>query len=486
MSSISVNNKSIDGKCWIPEPGKKLYTMILSILFCLLCFVTFYKIGCVPIQNYDESRHGVSAYEMLQTGDPIVTTYNYETDYINLKPPLSEYIIALGYRIFGYNTLGFHFFSGVSWIVIAIGYTIYAHRRMGKKSAIWVLFTFSAMRKLYEHHGPRTGDADAIFLLFFAYGLLFLICYNEGNVKYLYGSCLCFSLCFLSKSLHAGVLAVPIVAYVFLYDRKIFKNWKRILICLTCALGPIAVWAVFRYQRDGTRFFELMYLEDFLDRSTNTFELADGGPLYYVIKLLRDFSADGMILLISLDMIRKRKSWWQDRRRVICFLSAVIEVFLFSIVKSKFEWYIWSVYPALILLSGFAIRDILINKEWLKIKVPVFILSLCLVLSNHYRIIKTEIDTVPDVLENEMLNNVKIQEDIKGREIYQVQQGGWEPRRLMLLEWAGDFKCKTEGKEGWESKSGSLMIVKNDDVGTIASGRLVWQGENHSLLERIE
>ena len=107
-------------KAWIPEPGRRLFAAGTAMLLIFLCFVTFFNLGEEPIHLFDEARHGISAYEMLQTGEYVVTTYRYEPDYWNLKPPLSEYFIALGYRIFGYNTFGFRFFSGAFWIATAI------------------------------------------------------------------------------------------------------------------------------------------------------------------------------------------------------------------------------------------------------------------------------------------------------------------------------------------------------------------------------
>ena len=64
--------------------------LVLGIL--LLGLLCFYKLGVGELCDWDEARHAVSAYEMIQTGEPIVTTYEYSNDYWNLKPPLSEWL----------------------------------------------------------------------------------------------------------------------------------------------------------------------------------------------------------------------------------------------------------------------------------------------------------------------------------------------------------------------------------------------------------
>lgn len=44
---------------------------------------------------------------MIQNDDYLVHTYEGELDYWNLKPPFSYWVVALGYRLFGYNRLDF-------------------------------------------------------------------------------------------------------------------------------------------------------------------------------------------------------------------------------------------------------------------------------------------------------------------------------------------------------------------------------------------
>ena len=71
------------------------------------------------ILDYDESRHGINAYEMIRNQDYVVSTYQGEPDYWNLKPPLSFWLIAVGYRMFGYNALGLRFFSALASLLVS-------------------------------------------------------------------------------------------------------------------------------------------------------------------------------------------------------------------------------------------------------------------------------------------------------------------------------------------------------------------------------
>ena len=76
--------------------------VLLSLgLFILLSFALFFNLWLNPVHDFDEARHGVNAYEMIQERNWIANYYNGEVDYYNLKPPLSYWMISLCYLIFG-------------------------------------------------------------------------------------------------------------------------------------------------------------------------------------------------------------------------------------------------------------------------------------------------------------------------------------------------------------------------------------------------
>lgn len=68
-----------------------LYWVLLLALLTAGGFLLFTNLGETGISDCDEARHGINAYEMMQSGDYVVTTYRGEPDYWNLKPPLTDY-----------------------------------------------------------------------------------------------------------------------------------------------------------------------------------------------------------------------------------------------------------------------------------------------------------------------------------------------------------------------------------------------------------
>ena len=58
-----------------------LYWVLLLALLTAGGFLLFTNLGETGISDCDEARHGINAYEMMQSGDYVVTTYRGEPDY---------------------------------------------------------------------------------------------------------------------------------------------------------------------------------------------------------------------------------------------------------------------------------------------------------------------------------------------------------------------------------------------------------------------
>ena len=81
------------------EKSKIKYNYVVYGIYALLsfsiCFLLFYNLGNNSVENWDEARHGISAYEMLKNDNYMINTFNYTPDLWNLKPPLSFWTEAI-------------------------------------------------------------------------------------------------------------------------------------------------------------------------------------------------------------------------------------------------------------------------------------------------------------------------------------------------------------------------------------------------------
>jgi 4-amino-4-deoxy-L-arabinose transferase-like glycosyltransferase len=346
------------------------YYVFFGLILLLTLFNLFYKLGSQHIFNWDEARHGVSAYEMLKSGNYIVNTYNFSNDYWNLKPPLSFWTVALGYKLAGFNALGLRLFSAVFAALTVIIVGVYTKKEHGALSSLLAMMVLITSSQYILYHGARTGDPDSLYVFLFTAAILsgFLI---KKNVKFIYLACMCFSLAFLTKSWHAGNIPVILVLYLIFTGqiRKLsIKNW---MISFVCALVPITVWAVLRFSYDGWTFFSNMINYDLLERSSTTIEDHVGGPFYY-FKLLLNVHFYGLwlavfIIFLLATFIRIDKEFLSSNRRTFLGLIIwiLIPLLLFSLAKTKIKWYIFPVFPPLAILIGLLGERILQTKPFL-------------------------------------------------------------------------------------------------------------------------
>ena len=107
---------------------EKYYAVILMLSILLLAFFCFYKLDVRCVNSWDEARHGVNAYEMIQNHDYIMHTYNYQTDYWNLKPSMSFWEIVLGFKIFGYSVMGLRAMSALAYLLTGIACALFCKK----------------------------------------------------------------------------------------------------------------------------------------------------------------------------------------------------------------------------------------------------------------------------------------------------------------------------------------------------------------------
>lgn len=296
---------------------ERFYWLFFALAVLTLAFYCFRCLDVQYVDSWDEARHGVNAYEMIQNGNYIQHTYNYVTDDWNLKPSLSYWAIVLGYRIFGYNVLGLRFFSALAYLLTGVVTALFA-KRSSREASILVLGFFCANERPLSAHLARAGDADALFMLFFTLAMLVMLQIREKHSRL----ALCglfFSLAFLTKSWHAGMIAVVCGLYL-LGTRELFRiRLKEWLQFLAATLLPLILWFGWRAMADGGLWFLKQMIEvDLLARTgTANFEGHSYSFSFYYDTV---FGAEGFIyrwlLLITLVLAAAGLVWlWRRNSR---------------------------------------------------------------------------------------------------------------------------------------------------------------------------
>lgn len=367
--------------CIDRDKKERGYQIAFLLLTAWLAFLCFYKLDVKYVDPWDESRHGVNAYEMLREGNFIKSTYLYETDYYNLKPPLSMWAIMASMVVFGKTVFAMRFPSVLSYLVLAAASATFLRKRYGRMAALFCLAFLSANTTPFLAHMVRAGDADSLYVLLFTLAMLCMLKIGENQRK-LYACGFLFALAFLTKSFHAGVIAVIGGLYlIFTGEIKRMKPvvWGKFL---ASAAFPIGIWGILRYMTDGTAFFEKMWYIDVLGRSGEGFGSNEAGFSYYFSYYLGKMSGGLQIYLLAFSAVllcgmfavvywkkQEKTTWFAAlkktvfHRDVIGFgLWILVPALAFSAVSTKLLWYQYPAVTALLIGAAAVIGKIAENK----------------------------------------------------------------------------------------------------------------------------
>jgi 4-amino-4-deoxy-L-arabinose transferase-like glycosyltransferase len=162
--------------------------------------MSFYKLGQNDLSEWDESRNGVNAFEMLHNGDYINLYYGGQPDSWNNKPPLFIYAIVMCYKLFGYNEFALRFTSALAIIIFFV--FIYKLIALYESTAFAFICCLVMMtcKGIVGNHVGRSGDFDATLLCLLIISIYYLLCYIDFNKETsLNFSALFFGFAFLIK-----------------------------------------------------------------------------------------------------------------------------------------------------------------------------------------------------------------------------------------------------------------------------------------------
>ena len=194
-----------------------LYWLGFIALIGILCFVGFWNLGEADVRRFDEARHAVNGYEMHVSGNKLVTTYRWEADTWNAKPPMSAWLIDLFFDLFGVSAFSMRAYSAAAVVLCAAAAAVFVLRRYGRLESLFTLLAVACSEILIEDHFMRTADADALYVLFFTLAMLCML-NTDRNLKWYYGSAFFFGCAFLTKSFHAA--AIPVICFVHAYRER--------------------------------------------------------------------------------------------------------------------------------------------------------------------------------------------------------------------------------------------------------------------------
>ena len=323
--------------------------LLLALVYALVWFGTLNYRHLIPS---DEGRYAEIAREMLVTGDWVTPRYN-GYKYFE-KPPLQVWATAVAFKAFGIGNWQARLWTALTGFltIIAVGLTsakLYG-ARVGFLSA--VVLASSPMWVIGGHVNSLDMGLSAFLVAALCSLLLAQSPQSKSSTRNWMWLCWAFmALATLSKGLiGAAIPAMVFIAYSLTnWDWKI---WKRLHLLSGTIIFLIisAPWFVLVSKRNP-EFLEFFFIHEHLQRFTQDAH-SRTGPLYYFAPLL----AIGLLPWV-LQLPGAIAKGWGERWRgfssswlLVCW-SVVIFAF-FSVSHSKLPGYIIPIFPALALLIG--------------------------------------------------------------------------------------------------------------------------------------
>jgi len=199
----------------------------LLALLPLLYFSFFARLTEIPVRIWDEARNANNALEMYLHGRWLIPYYEGAPDMWNTKPPLLIWLQAAGMHLFGTGELALRLPSALAAALTAILLWHWLTVRLNRPWAGFLAGAVLATTYAYvDNHAARTGDYDALLVLFTTFAAL--CCFNwleDGRRKWLWLFFTALALAVLTKSV-AGLTLLPGIC-LFALARRGFRILRQ-------------------------------------------------------------------------------------------------------------------------------------------------------------------------------------------------------------------------------------------------------------------
>ena len=344
---------------------------LLCLLFVAAVAPYFVGLGDSSIWDANEAFYVETPREMLESGDYVSPTFNYEPR-LN-KPVLSYWIVAAFYKVFGIS-VGVQRFSialGAMVIVAAVFFLTRAaypasdaaRSDIQTEAALWAAVGVAVTPRLLMF--SRRIFIDIYITMFMALTLLFFALaerYPARRQLFLVLMYVAVGLGVLTKGPVAVVLPALAFAVYFALRRELSRVWSFMLPAgVLIVLAIVVPWYAVLYARHGWTYITSFFLGENVARYTAGYGVDSvRGPFFYLPVLLSDsFPWSSFLFASAVADWRARRSTAEDDRvtrlRTLLWSWIGVIVLFFSLSAAKQDLYIFPVIPAVAALAGIAI-----------------------------------------------------------------------------------------------------------------------------------
>jgi 4-amino-4-deoxy-L-arabinose transferase-like glycosyltransferase len=310
-----------------------------------------FDIASRPIVLWDESRLAVNAMEMSQRGFSLVTTYGFQPDLYNTKPPLLIWLMAGSVRLFGPYAWAIRLPSLVAALA-TLGLVLRMTWRLSGSLLVMALAgaTLVFSQGFFGNHAASSGDYDSLLTLLVT-GYLFLLFRLLHQRRPSGAAVMACGLIVAAACLTKGVAGLApgagVAVYVLLRGR-----WRRLFQTpwyLLAGLACVAIVAAYYLAREAS---SSGYLTAVMNNElSGRYVRGMNGhirPFDYYLTMLCEQFAFGPAF--ALPILAAALPWRRTKSAAFVIYAdiAIVAVLLvLSFGRTKIFWYLMPVYPIL-------------------------------------------------------------------------------------------------------------------------------------------
>ncbi|MEQ1733606.1 MAG: glycosyltransferase family 39 protein [Bacteroidia bacterium] len=338
-----------------------LTTVLKFVLFATLAYFPFFlHLNTLPIRIWDESRLAVNASEMYKNGNFIVTYFENKPEMWNTKPPLLIWLQVGMFKLIGIGELALRLPSAIAGFLTTVVIMLFSVKYI--KSYWFGLITCLVLITSYGYvneHVTRTGDYDALLILFVtSYILLFFVYVETLQIKYLHWFFVGLTLAVLTKSVQ-GLLFLPALFVFVLTQKKLLQlNYKWIIINGAITVAVIAAYYLIREQHN-TGFITAVWQNELGGRYTVAQEGNSASFMYYYNQLI-DKNFTHWYWLVPCGIAIGTVSKDVKIKKITLYVTLLLVVYwlVISSSETKCNWYDAPMFPYLAILCAVAIYTV--------------------------------------------------------------------------------------------------------------------------------
>lgn len=356
------------------------------VLALLLIFSLFYRLGSWGVIDTSEARYAEIARQMFESGDYLHPRYLGIEHYH--KPPMTYWITASAYHIFGVSPFASRFFLQCAFLLqIILVYLIARSLDSRPATARNAALIYSSFMMVWISVRNLTTDAYLnTFLLLSTWSLLSYLL--RSKTKYLYFFAFFVALAFLTKITAVFVFMGSLVLFLFWeYWPKIKWSWHFLGAAVLTFVLSVS-W-FYLLQIEGKPVLKYMLYEQSVVRyASDTFRRSMPWYFYLVAGTLLTFP---WFFLVITRLMKKNAGSQKNFLLKLFGLCLMLPITFFSISHSKLLLYVLPAFWTLAIISGKMLNNLPENqiRNWLRIESIwiILILSALLILpfiDSHY------------------------------------------------------------------------------------------------------